>query len=331
MLNGNVRGGDMRALGGMPSSGGMMATIQLAPLDVTTLIRGAAFITPQDGAEVLASRPTIRRSAEQGKFPARTAVLSRGNTNEVVLRIPFRDGQSQVALSEWTEWPATLKDGLPSGRYALRFEEGLELNRFTVLDSKLRRRYWSPIDSMMERIRDKHDPMFMQFAVEHLLSFRADSDRPRFLGDALDLLESLSTETLTPVLQQHRASLRDWLGKLAADPGYQKGRVATPALDADTGIGPIDSARQLIAAGQWADALRTLDQINDAGDDGSARRQRGLKMLYRGVIFAEATAEMLRHGIGIRYPMIVMNSGPATLSWGPPRWTTRGASLPTGA
>ena len=39
---------------------------------------------------------------------------------------------------------------------------------------------------------------------------------------------------------------------------------------------------------------------------------------------AEATAEMLRFGIGLRYPMIVMNSGPATLSWGPPRWTTRG-------
>jgi Xaa-Pro aminopeptidase len=41
-------------------------------------------------------------------------------------------------------------------------------------------------------------------------------------------------------------------------------------------------------------------------------------------VFAEATAEILRHGIGLRYPMIVMNSGPHTLSWGPPRWTTRG-------
>lgn len=41
-------------------------------------------------------------------------------------------------------------------------------------------------------------------------------------------------------------------------------------------------------------------------------------------IMAEATREMLRFGIGMRYPMIVMNSGPATLSWGPPRWTTRG-------
>ncbi|HTC06516.1 MAG TPA: M24 family metallopeptidase [Xanthobacteraceae bacterium] len=42
------------------------------------------------------------------------------------------------------------------------------------------------------------------------------------------------------------------------------------------------------------------------------------------VVFAEATAEMLRHGIGVRYPVIVMNSGPHTLSWGPPRWTTSG-------
>jgi Xaa-Pro dipeptidase len=42
------------------------------------------------------------------------------------------------------------------------------------------------------------------------------------------------------------------------------------------------------------------------------------------VVFAEGTAAMLRHGIGVRYPVIVMNSGPHTLSWGPPRWTTSG-------
>jgi Xaa-Pro aminopeptidase len=42
------------------------------------------------------------------------------------------------------------------------------------------------------------------------------------------------------------------------------------------------------------------------------------------VVFAEGTAEMLRHGIGVRYPVIVMNSGRHTLSWGPPRWTTSG-------
>ncbi len=42
------------------------------------------------------------------------------------------------------------------------------------------------------------------------------------------------------------------------------------------------------------------------------------------VIYAEAVREMYRFGIGLRYPNIVMNSGPATLAWGPPRWTTRG-------
>lgn len=42
------------------------------------------------------------------------------------------------------------------------------------------------------------------------------------------------------------------------------------------------------------------------------------------VMYAEAVRAMFNFGIGLRYPNIVMNSGPATLSWGPPRWTTRG-------
>lgn len=41
-------------------------------------------------------------------------------------------------------------------------------------------------------------------------------------------------------------------------------------------------------------------------------------------LYAEAVKAMFNYGIGLRYPNIVMNSGPATLSWGPPRWTTRG-------
>src|SRR6185503_8999362 len=41
-------------------------------------------------------------------------------------------------------------------------------------------------------------------------------------------------------------------------------------------------------------------------------------------LYAEAVRAMFGFGIGLRYPNIVMNSGPHTLSWGPPRWTTRG-------
>jgi Xaa-Pro aminopeptidase len=42
------------------------------------------------------------------------------------------------------------------------------------------------------------------------------------------------------------------------------------------------------------------------------------------VIIAAATDAIFRNGISTRYPNIVMNTGPHTLSWGPPRWTTRG-------
>ena len=285
-LNGGVRGSDVRGVGGVPAAGALVATIQLEPLDGTTLIRGAAFVTPQDGAEVLTSRPTIRRPAEKGKLPPRTAILSRGNADEVVLRIPFREGQQQTALADWKEWPAALKEGLPPGPYTLRFENSLERNRFTILDSRQRRRYWLPIDRMFELVADKSDPVALLFAVGHLLSFRTGDDKPKFLADALDLIESVKSAALVPPLQQQRTSLLDWLDKLATDPGYQQGRVATQTLGTDTGIVSIDAARRLIAAGQWADALQALDQLADEGNDN--RRQRGLKQLYRGVIFAEA-------------------------------------------
>jgi Xaa-Pro dipeptidase len=41
------------------------------------------------------------------------------------------------------------------------------------------------------------------------------------------------------------------------------------------------------------------------------------------VVFAEVVRDVIRHGMHLRYPEIVMNSGPHTLAWGPPRWTTR--------
>ena len=288
MLASGVRGSDVRGLGGVSAAGALVATIQLAPLEGTTLIRGAAFVTPQDGAEVLSSRPTVRRAAEKGALPLRIAIISRGNTDEAVLRIPFRDGQTQVALSEWTEWPATLKDGLPPGQYTLRFEKGLERNRFTVLDAKQRRRYWSMVDSMFELIGDRNDPLAVQYAVEQLLSFRTDNDTPSFLGDALDLVESVKAQPLAAPLQRHRDSLRSWLDKLATDPGYQQGQVATKTLGTETGIEPVDAARRLIAEGQWTDALSALDQISDEGDDDSSQRSQTLKKLYLGVVFSEA-------------------------------------------
>lgn len=283
-----VRGDALRGVGGLNTAGALTTTIQLEPLDGNSLIRGASFLSPIDGANVLSSRPTIRRVSEQGKFPKRTAILLRGNTDEVVLKVPFQEGQAQIELSKWTDWPATLKEGLPPGRYTLRFDNGLEQNRLTILDRKQVRRVNAMIDSMAEHVGDRQDPLVAQFAIEHLLSYRTDNNRPAYLGDALDVAESLPTDSLTPVLRRYRTSLREWAEKLANDPGYELGQVATSAPGTDTGIDSIDSARRLIAAGQWTDALQLLDQIEDQGDDATSQRVRGLQKLYRGVILAEA-------------------------------------------
>ncbi len=289
-LIGNIRSGDLHGVGGPSEAGTLLATIQLEPLDGSTLIRGSGFVTPQDGAQILSSRPTIRRTAEKGSLPARVAILARGGSEEVVLRIPFAEGQAQVALSNWKEWPEGFGNGLPPGQYSIRFDKGLERNQFTILDTDQAHPQQSPIDSMYATIDSQTDLLAIQYAVEHLLSFRADDNKPAFLGDALDLVESLP-EPHSEHLKKSRDGLLNWLENLAADPGYAQGEVATLPTGTDTGFESIDSARRLIAAGQWSDALRILDDISDeteGPDDTSPRRLRGLKMLYRAAIFAEA-------------------------------------------
>ena len=70
------RGGDDRGVGGAVVAGSLVATIQLESLDGTTLARGAALITPCDGAELLSNRPTFRRAAsgKADNLPAATAI-----------------------------------------------------------------------------------------------------------------------------------------------------------------------------------------------------------------------------------------------------------------
>ena len=289
-LAGNVRSGDLRGVGGLSESGTMLATIQLEPLEGSTLIRGSGFVTPINGAQVLSSRPTVRRSAEKGLLPAKVAILTRGSAEEIVLRIPFSEGQTSVSLSNWKEWPAGFENGLPPGQYSIRFDNGLERNQFTVLDDDQARPQRAPMESMFKIVGSPTDLLAMQYAIEHLLSFRTDDNRPAFLGDALDLVESLP-EPLPLPLKKHRDSLKQWTENLAADPGYSQGQIATLPPGTDTGFESIDAARHLIAAGQWSDALQILDEIPaDTSNslDLLRLRQQGLRMLYRAVIFAEA-------------------------------------------
>ncbi|MFH1265568.1 MAG: CHAT domain-containing protein, partial [Planctomycetota bacterium] len=105
-----------------------------------------------------------------------------------------------------------------------------------------------------------------------------ENDRPRpYTADALDLLDGVREESLTPYLKQLRA---DVLARL------QEGRPAEPssAVADPTGIAQIDAARQLILVGKWDAALAELDAPELAG----ATRSKALATLYRAVIAAES-------------------------------------------
>jgi len=291
-LEGNVRSGDLRGVGGLSDAGALLATIQLEPLEGSTLIRGSGLVTPMNAAQILSSRPTIRRSAEKGLLPAKVAILTRGSAEEILLRIPFAEGQKSVALSGWKEWPPGLENGLPAGQYSIRFDKGLERNQFTILDAEQAQPQQAPLESMFETIGSRTDLLAMQYAVEHFLSFRTDDNTPAFLGDALDLVESLP-KPLPAQMQKYRDGMHQWAEYLAADPGYSQGQIVTLPPGTDTGFESVDAARRLIAAGQWSDALQVLNEIpedTNGSTDRSMQRQQGLRSLYRAVIFAEAGA-----------------------------------------
>jgi Xaa-Pro aminopeptidase len=76
---------------------------------------------------------------------------------------------------------------------------------------------------------------------------------------------------------------------------------------------PEELAQVRYAAAAAEDACRAIREVAAPG-------------VGEEVILAVASEAVYRRGIAMRYPNIVMNSGPHTLSWGPPRWTTRGES-----
>lgn len=141
-----------------------------------------------------------------------------------MLRIPFAEGQRSVALSEWKEWPTGFEKGLPPGQYSVRLDKGLERNQFAILDADQARPQQAPMESMFKAIGSQTDSLAMQYAVEHLLSFRTENNTPTFLGDALDLVESVP-KPLPAQMQRYLESLQKWAENLAADPGYSQGKL----------------------------------------------------------------------------------------------------------
>ena len=258
-------------------SGVAELTTQLDPLLLPSVIKSLrgrsnqAFLTPPHEGVVLGTRPAFRRPGPNGQqLRAATAVLSSGT---ITARIPFASEQHTVRYQEIPELPIPWQEGLPAGGYALRWEDDQEgVVRFTVDTPRARRHVESWLKDWEEFAEGRRHPLYELAAVEYLIS---RTPYP-YLADALDVIDRVDSEQLTPHLKWRRQCIIALLeAKPTPPPRESKARIV--------GIAEIDDARTLIASGRWSDALGRLEDVAD----NRAGRARALADLYRGVVHAE--------------------------------------------
>lgn len=265
-----------RSLGN--SSGGAdldLLTSRLDQIRGGTLIRDGGLLTPTNNGQLLfGTISVIRKPAKDGKeLPAAVAVISQGDKE--VAKLPLDSKQQAV---HWRDVPNVAKDGLPPGRYTLQMRPGTERVTFTVQPADVRKAVSRRFEELGVVLGSKNDALAVRVLVEELLNQTDAEGRPlAYAADALAAIDSVP-EMVQPV---HFRKLREFVVKRLEDPSQQPepaGSLGTP-----TGLVEIDRIRDLIAAGQWADAGKRLDAIK--GDD---TRLRGYEALYKGVIFAES-------------------------------------------
>ncbi len=282
--------GELQALGGLPAGGLNVTTVQLEPLDGSVLTRGATFVTPPHQAQILSRRPTLRRLTGTADLKAAVAIIRRSEDQSIVLRVPFAENQAEFSLEKWKDWPASMPEGLPPGRYSLQLAESPELADFTIISAEHHQAVFAPIRAMQRALLDATDPLGDLFAVEVLLGHQDDAGQPLYLSDALDWADRSSVASTAPALARLRSRLREWLDHQARNPGVAAGRVSAEAEGVTTGIAAIDEIRGLIAAGRWTEAWNALESIEVDGEAPAQQRLRGLRALYRGVILAEGAS-----------------------------------------
>ena len=87
------------------------------------------------------------------------------------MRVPIARTQAKVAFAQMTSaFPAEWGNGLPAGGYTLRAENGLESVTFVIEDGPQRRRVMKTLDDFASLTGGRSDPLWIQVAVEHLLS-----------------------------------------------------------------------------------------------------------------------------------------------------------------
>jgi CHAT domain-containing protein len=290
-------------LAGTRSGGGSTAgtghadfTVQLDPLRGSVVTRALDdFLTPGDKETILTTRPTLRRLARTKKtpFPAVVAILTTtvpgdgAKERELMVRIPFKEGQASLRFDEIPGLPRELAAGLARGKkHRLRLEKGTAALTFTVEGQSKAARVLKPLDELARVLGGRSGPLYQQFALQHLLAQTDEDGTPLYLADALEELDRVPEKSLSPLLRQQRALVLGWLRAPRQD---RKEALAGPAAPGEkTDVPEIDEARELIASGEWRKALDVLDRKAFLKKQAGDRRIRGLAHLYRAAVRAEA-------------------------------------------
>lgn len=263
-----------------PGEGLAFPTIQIDQLLGQYVVRGTGFVTPSD--RVLDGRITIRRSNDEGTGHTDATEVVLRRDGQIVLAIPFAQGQLQMSWKDVREMPTALRQGLPPGEYSLQEAGGGPATSFVVERDEIRKWVLGPLDELRSLLNDQDDPLYYQVAAEHLIGMSDALNRTGpYLADALDLLERAPAQAETSHLRRLRQVI---LSRLAG---------TTPSVDGDdvsaesdlTGIATIDRARRLISEGCHREALSVLEAASDAG-----KRSKDLAILYRGVVLSESGA-----------------------------------------
>ena len=280
-----------RAAGADSASGfGAAAfTVELDQITPSTSTRDSGFrpLTPCADGRLLNSYPIFRRApAEKGPpYPAASGILT-DEKRSWQHRIDFPEDSDRVAFKDLKNPPPAAAAGLAPGRYTFGPDAGGNgaFVAFVVEEPAERDEVLRSIEKMAELVASRTDPTFVQFAFDHLLSFRGDKDVPLYLADALDLLDNVPNRTKHMTAERNHV-----LAWLRLEPG-QRGDALVPvaAPGERTGIAAIDAARQEIAAGRWPKALASLDEAADVGERTADVRLSALALLYRGVVLSES-------------------------------------------
>ena len=174
-------GGASRGARASTSMGVSLFTVQLDQVSGDNPDAPPVFLTPSPGGVVLRPAITLRRPPAKGKdrLSAGVAELSQGKT--VLLRIPFKEGQTKMAWSEITDMPKELRDGLKPGDYTLHLKGKFLTgeSQFTVAPLAERMTVLARVNELAGLVGNRSDPLYVQAAVEHLLDYRNGQGKPR--------------------------------------------------------------------------------------------------------------------------------------------------------